>query len=146
MSSRRDRLRQHRAEEEVERDAASAQPPEQGEADAASHGPGAPQAEGTPPQEAAEEGDPTPAAQVEDSPAPAVEQPTPSDEELAAARGLPSLEEYVAREVAITRIAMQAGTLKEVIDPRDGSDRADRTARYARWRYQAFLNGEVASL
>jgi len=57
-----------------------------------------------------------------------------------------SEQEYVRRELEITRAQMQAGLLKEVIDPRDGRSRLDRSEAYARWRYREFMRGEVASL
>lgn len=63
-----------------------------------------------------------------------------------------SEQEYVAREVQITREQINAGRIRigligDKPDPvREAEDRIARSERYARERYRAFLAGEVASL
>ena len=52
---------------------------------------------------------------------------------------LVSEEDYVAREVAVTKALMDAGTLS-------GKDRLARSRAYARRRYRGYLSGEVAWL
>lgn len=56
-----------------------------------------------------------------------------------------SEEDYVAREVAITKAQMETGLIKTnpIVD---GKGRLDRSEAYARWRYRSFMAGEVASL
>ena len=56
-----------------------------------------------------------------------------------------SEEDYVAKEVEITRAQMDLGliTTNPIVN---GQDRIDRTRAYATWRYRSFLQGEVASL
>ena len=53
--------------------------------------------------------------------------------------------DYVTREVEITRRQMAAGALKEATDTK-GRGRLQRCEAYARWRWEAFHRGEVASL
>lgn len=74
------------------------------------------------------------------TPDPARDQPTPTDEEYARARGIPTEDEYVAKELTITKRLIERG-LKDA----DGL-RLRRSEEYLRWRYAAFLRGEVASL
>jgi len=75
-----------------------------------------------------------------ETPDPAHDQPTPTDEEYARARGIPTEDEYVARELLVTK-RLIAGGLKDT----DGQ-RLRRSEEYLRWRYAAFLRGEVAGL
>jgi hypothetical protein len=56
-------------------------------------------------------------------------------------RALISEEEYVRRELALTRRALE---LRFAKDP-DGKA-MERSERYLRWRYRGFVAGEVASL
>jgi len=54
-------------------------------------------------------------------------------------------EQYVEREVAITKAQMDKGLIKTnpIVD---GKDRLDRSRAYAEWRWDAFHRGEVGSL
>ena len=80
------------------------------------------------------------ATDFDGTPDPARDQPTPTDEEYARARGIPTEDEYVAKELLITKRLIERG-LKDA----DGQ-RLRRSEEYLRWRYAAFLRGEVASL
>ena len=80
------------------------------------------------------------ATDKEKTPDPAHDQPTPTDEEYARARGIPTEDEYVAEQKRQTQLMIDRG-LK---DP-DGQ-RMLRAISYAHWRYRAFLRGEVMSL
>lgn len=55
-------------------------------------------------------------------------------------------EEYVAREVEITRRLIEAGQLKDVDDKGKSLNRLKRTEAYARMRWQGVQEGTVASL
>jgi hypothetical protein len=62
-----------------------------------------------------------------------------------------SQDDYVAHEVEITRAQIALGRLTvhrledgKVVNDRD--ERLRRSADYARWRYQSYLQGEVVSL
>lgn len=54
-------------------------------------------------------------------------------------------EAYVQREVAITRMLMEQGSLKEVVDSK-GRGRLARSEAYARWRWREYQRGSVGSL
>jgi hypothetical protein len=56
---------------------------------------------------------------------------------------VPSLERYVAHELAITQRLLDGGASNPIVD---GKDRMQRCEDYARWRYAAFMSGEVVSL
>ncbi len=57
--------------------------------------------------------------------------------------GAPPLEEYVAREVAITKAQIDAGVYKNEGDPKG---RLERTESYARWRWHGYVADEIESL
>lgn len=56
----------------------------------------------------------------------------------------PPLEEYVAREVAITQRMIDNGVF--VKDEDGGVGRLARTASYARWRWNGWVSCEIESL
>lgn len=56
----------------------------------------------------------------------------------------PPLEEYVAREVAITKAMVDSGVF--VKDEDDGVGRLERTGKYARWRWHGWVSCEIESL
>ena len=78
------------------------------------------------------------------------QKPPPFERALPGRTALISEQDYVDRELAVTRSQIERGVIKEYIDTRDGptkgEGRLDRCERYARWRYRAYLDGEVASL
>lgn len=53
----------------------------------------------------------------------------------------PPLEEYVAREVAITQRQIDMGVVTD-----DPAGRLERTERYARWRWNGYVADEIESL
>jgi hypothetical protein len=55
----------------------------------------------------------------------------------------PPLEEYVAGEVAITQSMIARGVFKDEDDPKG---RIERTAAYARWRWNGWIACEIESL
>lgn len=55
----------------------------------------------------------------------------------------PPLAEYVAGEVAITQSMIDRGVFKDENDPKG---RLERTASYARWRWNGYVACEVDSL
>jgi hypothetical protein len=55
----------------------------------------------------------------------------------------PPLEEYVAREVAITQRMIDNGVFR---DEDGGVGRLARTASYARWRWNGWVSCEIESL
>jgi hypothetical protein len=59
-------------------------------------------------------------------------------------RPCPSLEEYVAAQVGVVKVAVATGHLSNPLHL--GEDRVARAERYARWRWQAYKDGEVFSL
>lgn len=77
-----------------------------------------------------------------------------SDELQRRAASAPDLEEYVAREVAITRRQLElaaAGSSAARARPADAAEvddagRLERTEKYARWRYAGYLAGEIDRL
>ena len=140
MSSRRERLRQHRAEEQK---AEAGNPPAPAATDGADS-----------PAPAASE----PSAEEEDDTNPVAGEPIglenaslttrlmseyfPRDP----ARNTPAERQaYIDREVAITRIQLASGKIKTnpIVD---GKDRLDRCRDYAEWRWDSYWKGEVASL
>jgi hypothetical protein len=68
-------------------------------------------------------------------------QPEPERDPEPEPRALISEEEYVRRELALTRRALE---LRFAKDP-DGKA-LERSERYLRWRYRGFVAGEIASL
>ncbi len=58
-------------------------------------------------------------------------------------RPCPPLEEYVAEQVEASRRLIGRGLKNPV---HEGDDRLVRAEKYARWRWQGFKDGEVASL
>ena len=75
----------------------------------------------------------------------AAEEPPEPKHEKHPPRTTPSVEEYVAAEVATTKAQMDAGILKEVTDER-GRGRLERSEMYAHWRWSEYHAGNVASL
>ncbi len=74
--------------------------------------------------------------------------PAPTEDALVAERKrrlevAPPLEEYVAREVAITQRQLDAGVYRDEGDPKG---RLERTESYARWRWNGYLACEIDSL
>jgi len=65
-------------------------------------------------------------------------------EDLKVGRPAPPLEEYVAAHVEACRIAMLDDGLKNPIV--NGDDRLARAEKYARWRWQGYVDGHVNSL
>lgn len=60
------------------------------------------------------------------------------------ARPAPPLGEYVALQVGITRAQLGVVVARNaVLDP---EGRLARTERYARWRWQGFVDGQISSL
>jgi hypothetical protein len=57
--------------------------------------------------------------------------------------GAPPLEEYVAREVAITQRMIDNGVFGDEDDPKG---RLGRTESYARWRWHGYVADEIDSL
>ena len=57
--------------------------------------------------------------------------------------GAPPLEEYVAREVAITQRMIDDGVFANEDDP---AGRLARTESYARWRWNGYVADEIDSL
>ena len=55
--------------------------------------------------------------------------------------GAPPLEEYVAREVAVTQRMIDDGVFKD-----DPKGRLERTEKYARWRWNGYVADEIESL
>jgi hypothetical protein len=65
-------------------------------------------------------------------------------EDLKIGRPAPPLEEYVAAHVEACRLAMEQDGLKNPIV--NGEDRIQRAEKYARWRWQSYVDGHVNSL
>lgn len=63
-------------------------------------------------------------------------------------RPCPPLEEYVAEHVEAARRLVAQGLKdpKQFTEPTPGDDRVSRAEKYARWRWQGFKDGEIASL
>jgi hypothetical protein len=63
-------------------------------------------------------------------------------------RPAPPLEEYVAEQVEAVRRLLAQGLKdpRQFTEPTPGDDRMSRAEKYARWRYQGFIDGEIASL
>lgn len=59
-------------------------------------------------------------------------------------RPAPPLEQYVAVSVGDVKVLVATGQLTNPVH--GGEDRVGRAERYARWRWQAYKDGEVASL
>jgi hypothetical protein len=54
--------------------------------------------------------------------------------------------EYVLQELEATREYIASLKVSDKTTPEAIRQRLERTERYARWRYQSFLGGEIASL
>lgn len=63
-------------------------------------------------------------------------------------RPAPPLEEYVAHHVNETKRLVAEGLKdpQQFTDPTPGDDRVSRAEKYARWRWQGYIDGEIASL
>ena len=61
-------------------------------------------------------------------------------------RPAPPLGEYVAAEVEVTRRMIAEGRTPSRNAVTDAAGRLERTEAYARWRYQGYVDGEIASL
>ena len=59
-------------------------------------------------------------------------------------RPAPPLEQYVAASVGDVKVLVATGKLTNPVYL--GEDRLARAERYARWRWQAYRDGEIASL
>ncbi len=59
-------------------------------------------------------------------------------------RPCPPLEDYVAAQVGVVKVMVAAGKLTNEVHR--GENRVQRAERYARWRWQGYKDGEIASL
>ena len=59
-------------------------------------------------------------------------------------RPAPPLEQYMVTSVADVEVLVESGELSNPVYL--GEDRLTRSERYARWRWQAYRDGEIASL
>jgi hypothetical protein len=60
--------------------------------------------------------------------------------------GIPTEEEYVRRELAITRAQIERGWVKTRDAKSHDLEPLRRSEEYLRWRYRGFRAGEIASL